>query len=937
MKNMKKINYVAVALLFVLCAIIRIFPAAEYSAQTKFAESWDTWDTWEDTWALEDELGRKAPDFYEAGAINGKKQVGIFYLPDVNSIKIAEAVDPEAPRNVSEIIKNNPDWKYNSNVWGVESEPHYWDEPLYGYYSLLFDEWVIRQHATMLVDAGVDFIIVDLTNYYAEGYYYDNFDWSEVMKVILKVFREMVNEGQKVPKVTCLYTWSPNFNGLAVNDTYDKFIKDNLDLWFYHEGKPLILANDNVVREDIKDMFTYRTVSPYYNGSGLWQWCAIYPQGVGAYGENPKEMMAVSVSQNWTDALSFASAVDEYGRFIARGRSWSSVSGSKMLDTPIGAEWRSEYGYNFQEQFNRAIEIDPDILFVTEWNGWINARFNSYFYQGKGYGLPSNANWVDGYSSEFSRTIEPTKNEYIKDNTYCQLASNVRYYKGVRKSPGYKVIATVNDLLDWSGIPAYYRDNINDEVVRNNVEGAVKKITINNMTGRNDFRQCKVARNNENVYFYAECSDDIVRGSGAFMQLYVKTEGRNGKNWEGYNFRINNSKLINGVAPVESFSGNGTEVLISGYASVKYSGNALMCAVPLKSLGLTADNVEFEFKWFDSEKYETEGNALDFYLYGDAAPNYRFNYVYNENESANFSGTSVNLYDQFSSAESVAMGEADVVGCRFVAEKPFKGVDVAAYATFDNPQEYTLELYEFAESYQKTISARPLMSRRVKNVYDHTVMYLGADMIKAGEYLLLIKDIKLSEGNTAGVYFYEGQNYNVSYFNGLQVNDSSIKARVFYYASEKLVTVTGGRYAAGDSLIIDVPDSYVQGMSLSPVENGTNSFPKEFTVYLSEDGQNYSSANRQKYFDYTATPTEQVFLFKDGDHKKIKKIKVVFDSGGEISGASVLAEGNENEGENNEGTSGCSGKINAPASALFAAFAVFGGIYYRSRKKGEDR
>ena len=48
-------------------------------------------------------------------------------------------------------------------------------------------------------------------------------------------------------------------------------------------------------------------------------------------------------------------------------------------------------------------------------------------------------------------------------------------------------------------------------------------------------------------------------------------------------------------------------------------------------MGLTPDQpLDFEFKW--SDNMQDEGNIMDFYVNGDAAPGGRFNYVYTEQE-----------------------------------------------------------------------------------------------------------------------------------------------------------------------------------------------------------------------------------------------------------------------------------------------------------------
>ena len=50
---------------------------------------------------------------------------------------------------------NHPAWEDASVFW--------WNEPLFGYYQNL-DRYVLRKHAELLADAGVDVIIFDCTN-----------------------------------------------------------------------------------------------------------------------------------------------------------------------------------------------------------------------------------------------------------------------------------------------------------------------------------------------------------------------------------------------------------------------------------------------------------------------------------------------------------------------------------------------------------------------------------------------------------------------------------------------------------------------------------------------------------------------------------------------------------------------------------------------------
>ena len=53
--------------------------------------------------------------------------------------------------------------KPQSPLWGGYGTAHYWGEPLYGYYRS-DDPWVLRRHAALLADAGIDTLIFDATN-----------------------------------------------------------------------------------------------------------------------------------------------------------------------------------------------------------------------------------------------------------------------------------------------------------------------------------------------------------------------------------------------------------------------------------------------------------------------------------------------------------------------------------------------------------------------------------------------------------------------------------------------------------------------------------------------------------------------------------------------------------------------------------------------------
>ena len=71
------------------------------------------------------------------------------------------------PYDITEILAANPtNPAYGpGGVFPTSGAPHHWGESELGYY-LSDDQWVMRKHAYMLANAGVDVIVFDITNAY---------------------------------------------------------------------------------------------------------------------------------------------------------------------------------------------------------------------------------------------------------------------------------------------------------------------------------------------------------------------------------------------------------------------------------------------------------------------------------------------------------------------------------------------------------------------------------------------------------------------------------------------------------------------------------------------------------------------------------------------------------------------------------------------------
>jgi hypothetical protein len=344
-----------------------------------------------------DALGRNMPDASTVRAFQPDRHVGIFYFL---WLKLNHVYDN------SVILRENPNAEETnaSPPWGPKRAFHFWGEPLYGYYRSE-DPWVLRRHAALLSDAGVDFLIFDTTN----SLIYEN-----VVMNLCKVFAEQRRLGEQVPRIAFMVNSNA---GKTAQKIYDLLYKPGLypELWYKWQGKPLLLCDPAQASEEVAAFFTLRKAHwPFelVNTHNAWHWEATYPQ-VYSYDDNPKqpEQVNVSVGQNLHQETGKVAMMSS-GK--ARGRSFHKGQVDKRPDS-------YRYGFNFQEQWERAFELDPEVVFLTGWNEWIAMQLN------RKEGRPI---FCDQYNLELSRDVEMMAGGY-GDNYYMQMAANIRRYKGM--------------------------------------------------------------------------------------------------------------------------------------------------------------------------------------------------------------------------------------------------------------------------------------------------------------------------------------------------------------------------------------------------------------------------------------------------------------------------------------------------------------------------
>ena len=631
-------------------------------------------DIFPDTWVATDALGRTMPDESIVGGVktNQRRVVGMFYITWHGDWKNTKTSAPYSS-DVTKILEKDPKARLDAKHPLWKNNSYHWGEAELGYF-LSKDKYVIRMDISMLADAGVDVLIFDVTN--AVRY------WEE-WKVIFEVMQEMKAEGNKVPKF-CFWA----FNGpviTVVQDLYDKIYKTgkHKDMWFYWDGKPLLLYNgspshdanrggithpnphyDPAAKTDpknphfgdpdyteeyyldytkeIKNFFTLRTMWwGYYEWGGKrfvgtednWSFgydmgdkrvSSMNPDKLVSTHKGKKEQAAVTPAQHSSSMI---------------GKCWTRKKGEPKLNefdlpVPTYVPWLGKkvknpegYGIYFQNRWDEALKSDPQFLYINDWNEWTAGKYHPAKGE-KDYDFMNrkcNFRFIDQYNSEFTRAIQPMKDGYT-DNYYMQMAQNLRKYKGVRPIPKLKGINKIvgdGNFDDWNNIKTEYRDTVGDTAHRD--YPGYGGLHYKNDSGRNDITTCKVAVDNKNIYFFAQTKDPLTSHSGTnWMLLLIDADNNTKTGWYGYDFLVNKDIINKKLTTLKQYDAAKGKWINKARIPYRYAGNKLELAIPRQRLGLTADAFTFDFHWVDNPK--DLKTPISLCTNGDSAPNRRFNY-----------------------------------------------------------------------------------------------------------------------------------------------------------------------------------------------------------------------------------------------------------------------------------------------------------------------
>lgn len=598
---MKKINKLVVG----LCIGAAGLPAA--------ADDTATWDTWPDTWVAVDELGREVASSdggVDRTEIDADATVGMFYY-------LWHGQHADSGKDISELLKADPD----NPAWGAVNSMHWGSKPWLGYYKG-GDPYIVAKHIQMLVDAGVDFLFFDCTN--AQMY-------ASNAQVVLDEIKRRDELGLKYPTLAFMVHSAAAGTMVKIFNRFYRYNPENDKYWFHWDGKPLALAPESEMpssNEALINHFTFRNSWAWMKGQKAkeWAWIEYYPQKPGwANRYDPVSMMTRKMNEQISVSVA-QHATTKVGKSYHGGKQPGIDKYGMCKETP--------QGLYFEEQWKEALRVHPPVVMVTQFNEWTAQRFvindKSQFGDVRPGATAAigETYFVDVYSPEFSRDLEPSAHPSVRDNYYLQLVSNVRKYRGATNIPvptRSLSISLWDDFSQWDEETVEFRDDKGDTFYTS--EAVQSPETFDRKT--NDIVRAKVTKNADTYFFYVETMEDITpfETSERWMRLLLNIDCDYSTGWNGYDFMIGKDASTGRYSLMRNAAQGKYSWETVGEVDFRMDGNRMHVAVSRELLGHDGVEKDFDFKWADNTS-DNNPDILSFISDGDVAPNGRFNYRY---------------------------------------------------------------------------------------------------------------------------------------------------------------------------------------------------------------------------------------------------------------------------------------------------------------------
>lgn len=504
-----------------------------------------------------------------------------------------------------------------SPVW----EPHFWAEPIWGYYRAR-DEWVIYRQLQMLTMAGVDYISFDVSNTLKDSELNLTSN-TNVFGRIMRMIIKLRSEGWDAPQVV-FFTHSRSTD--TVKQLYNLVYKKGIykEAWYYYKGKPLIVGytdiEDDIAEAKSRGDSTYKPTAHTAEVKNFFSWKeSQWPQESFKANGLPwmewsypapvhNDVINVTTAAHPSVPMSFS--LTRKG-WINWGRGWDPVK-------KVNVSANVAKGSYYQSTWDTAHKLNPNMVFIGEWNEWVSQK---QMWDGE-YML------CDEVNEEYSRDIEPMKGGF-GDNFYMQTLQNTRKFKGVSGTTAgqNKTIDIYKSANQWKDVTSIYRSTGKTNMKRDSY-GASDVVYYKQDAARNNLLEAKMANDGSNLYLYIRTEKAITDYDGKsdnWMNILIGTGNVSKKGWEGYEYVINRSPKKDGTTSVDKLNANGKGTSV-GSAEYTIDGNVMQVKIPFSVLGSGAKKGVY-FKIADGVSKPTD--IMDYYISGKTMPFGRVSYQYN--------------------------------------------------------------------------------------------------------------------------------------------------------------------------------------------------------------------------------------------------------------------------------------------------------------------
>lgn len=287
-----------------------------------------------------------------------------------------------------DLVYNNP--KYPQALY-------YWGKPALWHYCLTWPEGeqVLKEHARLLSEGWVDYIIIDATNHA-----YTDSRSDRTSEMILEPTKKLLQVWSTISKAPKVVIWAPIVEWWDVYKELLQELQKYPKLQFSYKWKPLILNAVDTSRYT-SDVQAIETLSKTMTVRDMWwmsgigtKWQFMNPTWM--QGPNNGEQISVSPAYQMT--------------YMTR-------------DTAV---WKNNWE-TFKSQFASVFAYAGiDTVVISSWNEWASIRLQDVFDNSK-------AAYTDTYDEERNRDIEPQS--WGKWDFYYQLMKKcISAYKSGKNS-----------------------------------------------------------------------------------------------------------------------------------------------------------------------------------------------------------------------------------------------------------------------------------------------------------------------------------------------------------------------------------------------------------------------------------------------------------------------------------------------------------------------